>query len=63
MTWGSNSTGKKSTCRHCGQDEFDDLDEWPYTTHYYECQERGLWNQIKKLFRKSNLPEARVVKR
>lgn len=63
MTWGSNSTGTKSECRFCGSDEYDDLDEWPYTSHHYECPDRFWWNRFKKVLgiNRSNLPKATLI--
>jgi hypothetical protein len=63
VTWGSNATGTRSICDFCGNEEVDDLDDWPYTTHHYECPDRGIWQRLKRFFGVTNLPKARVIKR
>ncbi len=62
MTWGSNATGCKVSCRYCDQDCIDDNDEGP-TSHELTCPERFLLKRLKRFFGISNLPKAKVVKR
>ncbi len=61
MTWGSNATGCRLTCRYCGEDCVDDIDEGPFCSHELACPERSLVRRIKRFFGISNLPKAEVI--